>query len=122
MGLYIGIIAAGLIGVVGHWLTRWTQGRTSSSFFEYINSYRARTVQSLLANVTSSFTILASTPEDIHGKALFMIIMGAYMAGYTLDSTFNKDVPQDSEIKVQRSTIKGHNKNEDINDLLASDK
>ena len=118
MGLYIGIIAAGLIGVVGHWLTRWTQGRTSSSFFEYINSYRANTLQSLLANITSSFTIIASTPDDIHGKALFMIIMGAYMAGYTLDSTFNRDIPQDGKIKVQRAKPK----NEDINDLLASDK
>ena len=49
-----GIIIAGLLGIVGHWLTRWQQGRTSHTFIEYLKCYRANTIQSIMANLASS--------------------------------------------------------------------
>lgn len=53
---------------------------------------RVRTFQSVLANISSAFAIYSTLPEDLHGKALVMVIIGAYMAGYTFDSGLNRDV------------------------------
>lgn len=91
MLILAGIVITGLLGIAGHWLTRWQQGRTQSTFTEYLKCYKANTIQSLMANLASSFTIYAATPEDIAGKALVMVLIGSYMAGYTFDSKLNKD-------------------------------
>ena len=55
----------------------------------------------------STKTIYAATPEDIAGKALIMVIIGAYMAGYTFDSKLNRDQAKS---------------NETIDDMLANDR
>jgi hypothetical protein len=88
--LYL-IFGAGLVGVLGHWVTRWSQGRTQSTLWEYLVAYKARTLSSVFANLASSGLIYASTPEDIAGRALVLVVIGAYTAGYTLDSALNKD-------------------------------
>jgi hypothetical protein len=88
--LYL-IFGAGLVGVLGHWVTRWSQGRTQSTFWGYLVAYKARTLSSVFANIASSGLIYASTPEDIAGRSLVLVLIGAYTAGYTLDSTLNKD-------------------------------
>jgi hypothetical protein len=88
--LYL-IFGAGLLGVLGHWVTRWSQGRTQSTFIEYLSAYRANTLSSVFANLFSSATIYSATPEDIGGRALALVVLGAYAAGYTLDSKINKD-------------------------------
>jgi hypothetical protein len=85
------IFGAGLLGVVGHWLTRWAQGRTTNTFWEYLVGFKANTISSIFANVFSSGVIYSSTPEDISGRALVLVVLGAYAAGYTLDSKVNKE-------------------------------
>lgn len=90
MSLYL-IFGAGLFGVFGHWVTRWAQGRTQSSLFHYLMAYKANTMSSFFANIASSGVIYSSTPEDISGRALVLVVLGAYAAGYTLDSKINKD-------------------------------
>lgn len=85
------ILGAGLLGVVGHWLTRYVQGRTESTFMQYMGQYKANSISSVFSVVTSSSTIFASLPEDIHGKPLMMVILASYTTAYMLDSTMNKD-------------------------------
>jgi hypothetical protein len=85
------IFGAGLLGVLGHWLTRWAQGRTQNTFWEYLVGFKANTISSIFANIFSSGVIYSSTPEDISGRALVLVVLGAYGAGYTLDSKLNKD-------------------------------
>jgi uncharacterized membrane protein YeaQ/YmgE (transglycosylase-associated protein family) len=90
MSLYL-IFGAGLLGILGHWVTRWSQGRTQSTFLGYLSAYRSHTLSSLFANLGSSGLIYSSTPEDIAGRALVLVVIGAYVAGYTLDSKINRD-------------------------------
>jgi len=88
--LYL-IFGAGLLGVLGHWVTRWSQGRTQSTFLDYLITNKANTVSSFFANIMSSGVIYSSTPEDIAGRSLTLVVIGAYSAGYMLDSKLNKD-------------------------------
>jgi hypothetical protein len=85
------IFGAGLLGVLGHWLTRWAQGRTLNTFWDYLCEYKANTISSIFANIFSSGVIYSSTPDDIAGRALVLVVLGAYAAGYTLDSKVNKE-------------------------------
>jgi hypothetical protein len=99
------IILAQLFGILGHWATRWVQGRTTTTFKEYLVGMKTQTIESVLASLTSAFTIYASIPEDLAGKPLVLVLIGAYMAGYALDSKLNRDigawVPE--ETREQRS-------------------
>jgi len=88
--LYL-IFGAGLVGVLGHWVTRWSQGRTQSTFLDYLVTNKAHTISSFFANIMSSGVIYSSTPEDIAGRQLMLVVIGAYSAGYMLDSKLNKD-------------------------------
>jgi hypothetical protein len=108
--LYL-IFGSGLFGVIGHWVTRWSQGRTQSSFWEYLVAYKARTLSSVFANIASSGLIYASTPEDISGRALVLVVIGAYTAGYTLDSTLNKDKSTSDRLMQERLNALNENKN-----------
>lgn len=85
------IFGAGFLGVLGHWLTRWAQGRTQNTFWRYLTMYKANTISSIFANIFSCGVIYSSTPDDIAGRALVLVVLGAYGAGYTLDSKLNKD-------------------------------
>jgi hypothetical protein len=107
MSLYL-IFGFGLFGVLGHWVTRWSQGRTQSAFWEYLVAYKAHTLSSVFANIASSGLIYASTPEDIGGRGLVLVVIGAYTAGYTLDSKLNKDRPA-AEAPMQEKPNKGSN-------------
>jgi hypothetical protein len=105
MMILVFILCAQLLGILGHWATRWAQGRTTTTFFAYLMGMKAQTLESVLASITSAFTIYASIPEDLTGKPLLLVLIGAYMAGYTFDSKLNRDigawVPE--EIREQRS-------------------
>ncbi len=85
------ILGAGLLGVVGHWLNRWVSGRTESTFMQYMGQYKANSISAVFSVVTSSSTIFASLPEDVHGKPLMMVILASYTTAYMLDSMVNKD-------------------------------
>jgi len=98
------IILAQFLGILGHWATRWAQGRTTTSFFAYMLGMKTQTIESVLASLTSAFTIYASIPEDLTGKPLLLVLIAAYMAGYTFDSKLNRDVGDwvPEEIREQR--------------------
>jgi len=91
MTLLLFILIAQFLGILGHWATRWAQGRTTSTFMGYLLGMKAQTLESVLASITSAFTIYASIPEGLTGKPLILVLIGAYMAGYTFDSKFNRD-------------------------------
>ena len=105
MILLLFILIAQFLGILGHWATRWAQGRTTSTFKEYLLGMKAQTLESLFASITSAFTIYASVPEGLTGKPLILVLIGAYTAGFTLDSKFNRDpgawVPE--ETREQRT-------------------
>lgn len=85
---YLLILAAGFLGVLGHWVTRWAQGRTTSSFFEYLQAYKARTLSSGFATLASASAIYLSMPV---GSSLMTFLLMSYCASYTMDSKVNKD-------------------------------
>lgn len=85
------IFGASLLGILGHWLTRWEQGRTSSTFGKYLSTFKAHTLASVFANLTSAGIVYASLPEDIPIKTLLLVAGGVYMTGYAWDSKLNKD-------------------------------
>ena len=92
MTLLIFILIAQFLGIFGHWVTRWVQGRTTSTFKTYMMGMKAQTLESVLASIASAFTIYTTLPEGITGKPLIFALIGAYMAGYTFDSKFNRDI------------------------------
>ena len=90
-------ILFGFLGLFGHWLTRYKQARTKSSFKEYMLGDWTSSVQSVLAILASSISIAASmsgTP---------MSIIAAYTAGYMFDSTLNRDVKYKIPAEVEKS-------------------
>jgi hypothetical protein len=105
MGLFISIMLSSLLGIFGHWLVKWSKETTSSNFKEYLLQYKANTIQSVSANLISIFTIYSSVPDDIGGRALIMVLIGAFTAGYAFDSGFNKDQTTDV-IKAMVKTMK----------------
>jgi hypothetical protein len=121
MSLYL-IFGVGLFGVLGHWVTRWSQGRTQSTFFEYLMTYKANTLSSVFANLAASGIIYASTPEDISGRALVLVVIGAYTAGYTLDSKINKDKSASERPMQERlEEVQRENAKTSLADVLAED-
>jgi hypothetical protein len=117
--LYL-IFGAGLVGVLGHWVTRWSQGRTQSTFLDYLITNKSHTISSLFANIMSSGVIYSSTPEDIAGRSLTLVVIGAYSAGYMLDSTLNKDQSSIEIIvaeKLKEIRLEGQH-DESVDDIL----
>jgi hypothetical protein len=92
MYLLLFILIAQFLGILGHWATRWIQGRTTSTFIEYMLGMKAQTLESVFASLTSAFTIYASIPENLIGKPLILVLIGAYTAGYAFDSKLNRDI------------------------------
>src|SRR5574343_1947161 len=90
------ILIAGLLGVIGHWYTRWAQGRTDTPFKDYLLVNKASTLSSVFANVSSSMGIYTALPDDAAAKMIVIAVYAAYTAGYALDSTLNRD-PQGSQ-------------------------
>jgi len=105
MEIFLLIAIASLLGIFGHWLVKWSKETTSSNFKGYLLQYKINTVQSISANLISIVTIYTSVPDDIGGRALIMVLIGAFTAGYTFDSGFNKDQTTDV-IKAMVKTIK----------------
>jgi hypothetical protein len=121
MSLYL-IFGVGLFGVLGHWVTRWSHGRTQSTFFEYLMTYKANTLSSIFANLAASGIIYASTPEDISGRALVLVVIGAYTAGYTLDSKINKDKSASEQLMQERvKELQRENAKPSLADILEED-
>ncbi len=85
------LVLAGLAGLINHYYVRWKQGRTTSSFKEYLLGEWGGTLSSLSANIMSSVGMYMALPDDIGGKLLIGAVYASYAAGYTFDSMLNKD-------------------------------
>ncbi|MFA5920140.1 MAG: hypothetical protein WC856_02465 [Methylococcaceae bacterium] len=128
---FLYILIAGLLGVLGHWWTRYAQGRTEESFFKYLSDYKANTIASLFSILTSSSVVFASAPVDIGGRDLFLLLIGVYGTGYMLDSKLNKGtaptiVPEAVLInrKIEKTVedIKAVDNNKTLDDIMKDDK
>jgi hypothetical protein len=91
MILLLFILIAQFLGIIGHWATRWIQGRTTSTFKDYMLGMWPQTLESVFASLTSAFTIYSSLPEGLTGKPMILVLIGAYTAGYAFDSKLNRD-------------------------------
>ena len=103
------IVLSGFLGVFGHWLTRYSQGRTASTFKEYIMGEWAASVQSLLANFVSSISLTQTLPDHPTLQLTCAVAYGAFMAGWGLDSGLNRDdkisVPVDGKIIATKEDV-----------------
>lgn len=121
------MIAAGLAGLFCHYYNRWTQGRTHSTFKEYLFGEWLATVQSLMANIMAVMGMYAALPEDIGGKLLIGAIYAAYMTGYAADSVLNKDpkpttpAPAKDEHEDAFNDVKSTLQTKSLKDILADD-
>ena len=131
MLIFFYILAACLLGTLGHWWTRYAQGRTEEGFFEYMSTYRTNSIASIFSAFASSSLTFASTPPDLEGRSLMLVLAGVYAAGYMLDSKFNKGKAPDAspevviinrEIKKTVKSIKEVDNKKDLNDILKDDK
>ena len=116
------IFIAGLVGIFGHWATRWEQQRTQSPFKEYLLGNKAYTIRSLFANLTSTLVIYSTAPDDLTGKPLILVLIGAYMAGYTLDSKFNKEAQQTLTPSPVHAEIARENASKSLDQILDEDR
>ena len=102
------LILAGLAGLLNHYYVRFKQGRTNSTFKEYMLGDWGSTLSSLSANLTSSVGMSLTLPDPLQGKLLIGALYAAYAAGYAYDSMLNKDpnpaVPQ-SPTEITHGTI-----------------
>ena len=117
------LILAALFGQYSHYYVRWKQGRTTSSFKDYMLQEWPGTIQSLGASVMACIGIYIALPEPIETKTLLGIIYGAYMSAYTFDSALNRDPNPSTPIEKHEENITapkpGVQKN--INDILSDD-
>lgn len=84
--VYLGLAFSGL---VAHWYKRYARGQTRSTFWVYMRGHRKHTAASMGAIVTGVFGMFVT------GDAVALSAQtagAAFMLGYTLDSTINKDV------------------------------
>lgn len=121
------LIIASLMGLFSHYYVRWQQGRTDSTFKEYMLGEWAGTLQSLIANIMSSVGAYLALPDDVGGKLLLGAIYAAYMAGYMFDSALNRDPkpsvpakPKD-EHEEMYNDIKAAVQKKSLADVLADD-
>lgn len=81
------LIVVALVGAVGHWLKRWARRQTDSSLKDYIMSNYRHSVMSGLSIVSSIIGLYMAGNIELNAQALSQ----AFMFGYMLDSTINKD-------------------------------
>lgn len=85
------VFGAGLLGILGHWWVRWAQGRTESTFMEYLMTNKASTIASIFSVLGSCSVVFSALPEDFTAKSLLLSVVGSFQSGYTLDSMVNRD-------------------------------
>ena len=85
------LILANLFGLYSHYYNRWRQGRTGSTFKEYVLGDWFSTLNSVLVSAMSSVGIYVALPDVLGEKLLIGAIYAAYMSGFMFDSVLNKD-------------------------------
>lgn len=119
------VLGAGLLGVVGHWVTRWSQGRTQSTFVEYLKFNVPSTLSSVFSILASSTAIYATMPVGVAGRDLLLLLLGSYSSGYMLDSKVNRDKPlvqpQPTKTVSEIKEIIDADRNMVLNEILDDD-
>jgi len=104
MSAYYAYLAAGLLGILGHWYTRWIQGRTANTFIEYLKDNSKYTIAAVISIIGSSSAIFSVSPD-----LTIQLVFSSYFAGYTLDSTINRDsttpTTNKPEVKNEKKSI-----------------
>lgn len=103
---FIIYLIAGLLGIAGHWAVRWSQDRTNSTFTEYLLNNKRYTIGAVVSVFGSSATIFSIAPPEFS----MQLITTAFLAGYTLDSSINRDA----------GTPKVEKKSEKLSDIVNS--
>lgn len=96
------LVIAGLLGVVAHWYNRYAQGRTQSTFVEYLKCYKANTVSSLISNFAATSATFAASPPELS----LQVVLLAFTSGYAIDSVMNKDKRPETISVETKETIK----------------
>lgn len=110
--VFIYILLAGLLGVLGHWMVRWSQKRTNNSFFEYLYINKGHTISSCFSIVGT----VAFIYQGYSGEDLFTALLTAYTSGYTLDSMINKDSGIMKDTPIQNEI--NNDKNKELLDII----
>jgi hypothetical protein len=84
---FAAILAAGFSGLAAHWYNRYAQGRTTSSFVEYLKANSKHTISSILSILATEIGMFSAAPVELTLSALFT----AFTYGYTLDSIMNRE-------------------------------
>ncbi len=122
---FILIFGVSLLGIAGHWVTRWVQGRTQLTFKEYLILEKGRTMSSVFSVISSAFVIYAGIPDDLPFKSLLLVLGGAYSSAYMLDSNINKEGAKEQQEGAPITSIKQKikdDKDKNLDDLLNDDK
>jgi hypothetical protein len=112
------LILANILGLYSHYFNRWRQGRTGSTFVEYMICDWPSTLNSVIVSVMSSVGIFMSLPDDLNNKLLIGAIYAAYMSGFMFDSVLNKDT---KPTLLTLPTTQNNEKTDAIDDILDSD-
>ena len=118
--LILGVAA----GIFCHYAARWKQGRTKSTFKEYMLGEWVGTLHSVLWSISIVTSTYLATP-DISGNLLIAAVYGAFMTGYTFDSIANVDpkpsIPDKGNEKIMQEIRRNYDKKA-INDMLRDDR
>lgn len=79
------IFAAYALGIFGHYLTRWSQGRTSSTFPEYMGEHVWHSLASVFSGFSVALGLVHTFPHD------WTTVELAFTTAYSLDSMLNRD-------------------------------
>jgi len=101
-------LIAGLLGILGHWWIRWSQDRTSNTFFGYLVDNKKYTVGAVFSIFGATSTLYtAINPPELSMELLLL----SYLSGYKLDSMVNRD-------STTPTVIREVKKDESISDVI----
>jgi hypothetical protein len=116
------LMVCGLLGIIAHWYVNYKRKRTTSTFKEYLFENGAETIHSLSANLGAVVAIYQVPTANTETFVLMCIT--AYLAGYKLDSVFNKDAKavtvEPTKAPEERVIVRGEPKS--IKEFVSDDK
>jgi len=117
---FIMVVLAGFLGILAHWFNRWVDGRSESTFFEYISAYKKRTISSAISVFASSAAAYEVMPPDL----TLMAFLSSFSAGYMLDSVINKDKPVATKVIAtdKVAEVKNAQDAKSLDDVLRDDR
>lgn len=96
MGRMAMFFAIGLVGMVAHYVNRWSRGEFDGNLFDYMVHKQPRhTVSAIMTLGTAAGVAFAANQLDAMPLGAFA--MSAFGVGYTCDSTVNSGGKNESE-------------------------